>query len=365
MSVTAQSPNLLIHSGQGDYAVESLPDLSAVHAQISAVVDYRIVIDEKVATLYPQLLENLDTARIIRLAATEEEKTFTGVERVALFLQQTNASKCTTLVVIGGGILQDIGAFTAHIYYRGIPYVLIPTTLLSMADSCIGAKTGINLGAFKNQLGFFQSPARVLLWNGFTKTLARDDIRSGYGEILKLSIIGSAADYQGFADELDTHGFSNQQLAATIMRTLKIKQRVIEKDEYEIELRKILNYGHTFGHALESMTNHAVPHGLAVAWGVDVANFVAMRSGLLDTATFEGVHACIARHFSLKVNASYGAAGIASRMKRDKKATGATVTLVLPAALGDLRLVPTEVNGKLQALIAEYLASYDIFSQAT
>ena len=212
-------------------------------------------------------------------------------------------------------------------------------------------------------LVFFNHLVACYCGDGFTKTLAVDDIRSGYGEIVKLSIIGSNKDFDDLASELDTHGFSNEQRLPTILRTLKIKQHVIEKDEYESELRKILNYGHTFGHALESMTDHAVPHGLAVAWGVDLANFTAMRTGLLDKATFERVHDCMMRHFALNLNSPYDAAGLANGMKRDKKAAGAHVTLVLPAGIGDLRLVPTVIDGKLEAVIAEYLASYNIFSK--
>lgn len=357
MSVTAPvlATDMVIRSGQGDYAVENLSSLAAVGRAIGAIDRAHVFIDERVAALYPALLEEIEPTRVYRAPATEEEKTLAGVERLARFLQETNAAKNSTLVVIGGGIIQDIGAFAAHVYFRSIPYVLVPTTLLSMADSCIGAKTGVNLGAFKNQLGFFQSPSRVLAWPGFLATLEPDDVRSGFGEILKLAIIGGSQTYARFRERVRKSGFGLDGIDETIFRSLGIKQRIIEEDEYEKNLRKILNYGHTFGHALEGVTDHEVPHGLAVAWGVDVADYVAMRTGLLARETFEDVHDFIAEHFALTLRRSVTASDLVAKMRRDKKASGNSVLLVLPAGIGDLRLVPTPVDERLETLIADYL----------
>jgi len=357
MSVTAPAlaNDIVIRSGQGDYAVETPPSLAALGRAIRAIDRAHVFIDERVAALYPALLEGVESARVHRAPATEEEKTLAGVERLARFLQETNATKNATLVVIGGGIVQDVGAFAAHAYYRGIPYVLVPTTLLSMADSCIGAKTGVNLGAFKNQLGFFQSPSRVLAWPGFLETLEPDDIRSGFGEILKLAIIGGSQPYALLRERVKQVGFGLDGIDETIFRTLRIKQRVIEEDEYEKNLRKILNYGHTFGHALEGVTDHEVPHGLAVAWGVDVANYVAMRTGLLARETFEDLHDFIAERFALTLRRKVTAGDLVAKMRRDKKVTGSSVQLVLAAGVGDMRLVPTPVDERLETLISDYL----------
>jgi 3-dehydroquinate synthase len=140
--------------------------------------------------------------------------------------------------------------------------------------------------------------------------------------------------------------------------------RIIEQDEYERELRKILNYGHTFGHALEGVTDHSVPHGLAVAWGVDVANYVAMRKGLLAPALFEELHRFIAAHYRLEVACPVEASSLLAMMRKDKKATADSVQLILPAGLGDLRLVPTAVDVQLERLLAEYLSTANVFTFA-
>jgi 3-dehydroquinate synthase len=357
MSITASghASAIVIRSGQGDYAVESLPSLAQLSRAIGAIERAHLFVDERVAALYPTLLDGVDPTRVHRAPATEEEKTLGGVERLARFLQETNASKDATLVVIGGGIVQDVGAFAAHVYYRGIPYVLVPTTLLSMADSCIGAKTGVNLGAFKNQLGFFQSPSRVLAWSGFLKTLEPDAIRSGFGEILKLAIIGGSQPYARFREYVNQFAFEVDGIDEIIFDALRVKQRIIEEDEYEKNLRKILNYGHTFGHALEGVTEHEVPHGLAVAWGVDVANYIAMRTGLLSLETFDDLHDVVAARFKLTLRRKVKAGDLIAKMRRDKKATGNSVRLVLAAGIGDMRLIPTALDEHLEALIVDYL----------
>lgn len=355
--------SLTIRSAQGDYDVVSCDTLEKA-AALTSTPETLVAIDRRVYDLYPSLAKHYDPHRTYTLPATEDEKTLQGVERLCRFLQEKGASKKSRLLVIGGGIAQDIGTFAAHIYYRGIPYTFMPTTLLSMADSCIGAKCAVNLGEFKNQLGFFQSPARVVVWPGFLETLAVDDIRSGFGEIIKLAITSGPADYDWLEKRLNEHGFDVENVQPAILRSLETKRRVIEQDEYEKDLRKTLNYGHTFGHALESLTHHAVPHGLAVAWGVDIANFVAMRYGLLDASTFERIHTVLVRHFAFKVSAPYSAQSLIAAMRRDKKAAGTSVTLILPAHIGGLQLVPRELDGELEALVQAYLDEFDIFRTA-
>ena len=359
--MTTSLSGLVVRSGQGAYAVDFAASIETARAAIAAAT--HVFIDDRVAGLYPSLLAEIDPSRVLRAPATEEEKTLAGVERLARFLQASNASKRSTLAIVGGGIMQDIGAFAAHVYHRGIPYVLVPTTLLSMADSCIGAKTGINLGAFKNQLGFFQSPSRVVIWSDFVRTLAPDDLRSGYGEILKLAIIDGEEAFTWLRASVERRGLAVDGVDQAIHRSLGTKQRIIEEDEYERGLRKILNYGHTFGHALEAVTDHEVPHGLAVAWGVDLANYVAMRKGLLDATTFEEIHRFVAAPYRLEVRHPVNAAALVGMMRRDKKATEHSVQLVLLEALGKPRLVSTAI-ASLEPLTAEYLREVSVFTFA-
>ena len=361
----ATSSGLRIRSGQGDYDVQFFGDSKSLATSLSAIRDSFVLIDETVSSLYPELLANNDPSRILALAATEENKTLAGVERVASFIQQRGASRASTLIVVGGGIMQDIGTFAAHIYYRGIPYVYVPTTLLSMSDSCIGAKCGVNLGSYKNQLGFFQSPSRVALWPGFLTTLPPDDVRSGFGEVLKLAITDGDEAFGWLEQKLNHNGFDIGFAREAIERSLETKRRVIEEDEYERGLRKTLNYGHTFGHALESVTDNEIPHGLAVAWGVDVANFVAAETGLLAATLYQRLHKLIATHFTFQASHQYDSTTLLAAMKRDKKAASGSVQLILPSALGTLNIVPTSIAGGLQQKIDAYVRTNNICSVAS
>lgn len=355
---------LRIASSQGDYVVEPFDDIASLAGAVARLRDPFVIVDEHVAALYAEAFAAFGDAPRHVLEATEAEKTLAGVERALLALQAAGGSKKTTIVAIGGGITQDVATLCAHVWYRGVPYVYLPTTLLAMADSCIGAKCAVNLGAFKNQLGTFQSPQRVLLCERFVDTLADDDVRSGYGEIVKLSIIESAAAFAKVRADVTTEGFRGGSLSAHVRASLETKRRIIEADEHERDLRRILNYGHTFGHALEAVTHHAVPHGLAVVWGMDVANFVAWRRGLLARSVYEEVHAFIAECFAVRVARPYDAAAIVAAMHRDKKASAGTIALVLAHALGDVRVVPSALDARLEAEIGDYVRAEDVFTIA-
>lgn len=363
MPIEKPPARLTIRSGQGDYDVISLASAGDVAALIASVADAFVVADERVLDLHAAAFDGVEKRRVYVLPATETEKTLAGVERLCIFLQRNDASKRSTLVVVGGGIIQDIGMFAAHIYYRGIPAYYVPTTLLSMADSCIGAKCGLNLGEFKNQIGFFQAPRSVAIWSGFLATLAPDDVRSGFGEIVKLAIIAGRPAFDAVAKRLTERGFNVDGADDLTFASLETKRSVIEEDEYEKGVRKTLNYGHSFGHALEGLTHHEVPHGLAVAWGMDVANYVAMRKGLLAEADFDCMHDLLKQRFSLRVKGSYAGDDLLAMMRRDKKAAAGRVTLVLPKTFGDLHLVDTPLDSALGGVISDYIEKRDIFTR--
>jgi 3-dehydroquinate synthase len=185
--------SLLIHSKQDDYQVEFIDNLKDIVDKLLSIPLSVLLIDRNVANLYQAeihpLLSNIPT---LILDATEEEKTLVGVQKILDFFQDCNCNKQSKVIAIGGGIIQDLAAFSCHLYYRGLKWFFIPTTLLSMTDSCIGAKCGINFNNFKNQLGAFHSPAQIFVSSQFLNTLSDLDIQSGYGEILKLFLTGSS-----------------------------------------------------------------------------------------------------------------------------------------------------------------------------
>jgi 3-dehydroquinate synthase len=352
---------LPIVSHQGDYAVRFVASEGQLLDALEIDDRTFLLADARVAQLYPNVAAAVDRARVFVMEALEENKTLDGVHRCCLSLQAAGASKRSRLLVVGGGIVQDVGAFCSHLFYRGIPYDYVPTTLLAMADSCIGAKCAVNLGAYKNQLGFFQSPRKVLQWPGFLATLVPNDVRSGFGEILKLAITGGRESFAEFEAHVRRFGFDAVAVQPMIALALATKKPIIEADEYDEGIRKTLNYGHTFGHALETVTEYCVPHGLAVAWGVDLANFLSWKMRLWGEGDFLRVHQLISERFSFGVSAAYDASALLTAIRKDKKVAGNTVLAILPDADWKLRMVPQELGGDLFEPIDEFLKSFDPF----
>lgn len=215
-----------------------------------------LVIDDKLCELY-DITGNFKN--IIRISAKEENKNMYTVMDVIDQLSEYNLNKKNTLHVYGGGITQDIAGMAASMYKRGIHWNYTPTTLLSMCDSCIGSKVNVNFKDYKNQLGTMYPPDEVVIDTRFLQTLPRSDIDSGMGEILKLFSIA------GIPWEVGN-------MENCIRTCLEIKKVFIEEDEYEHTIRPILNYGHTFGHVFETLSDFKIPHGIAVLLGMYVVD---------------------------------------------------------------------------------------------
>jgi len=349
--------DLHVASGQGDYELAWVDDPRDAFAQAMSP-DSFVVADRRVWGLYADRLADLvPPDRLLLVEANEDSKTLTGVTRVIDWLQERGADRSSVLVALGGGVIQDIVTFTAHIFMRGIKWVFVPTTLLAMCDSCIGAKCGINHGAFKNQLGVFQSPSAIYLSSRFLETLPRDELQSGLGEILKLTITESPDAFATLEQWLAGPREIGPGLDDLIDISLRAKLSIIEEDEYEGGLRHNLNYGHTFGHALESVTHHAITHGCAVTWGIDAINWIAERRGVLDPSLRQRVtHACTALLEGVQVPHDVTADALITAAKRDKKVTGSSVRLVMLDQLGKLVQVPTVFDDALTADLASYLS---------
>lgn len=354
--------SLLIHSTQGDYPVQFLDSLhELVQAQLENPATV-LILDARVMELYREQLSPLLTAfPFLSLEASEANKTLAGVELCARFFQASGCSRSSTVVAIGGGIIQDICALSAHIYYRGISWSFLPTTLLSMVDSCIGAKCGVNLGAFKNQLGAFHSPSHVKICPAFLDTLEESDVASGYGELLKLMITSSEHRFNELARIVKEGGLRNLQVPLLIRQGLEIKRAIIEQDEYDLGLRLTLNYGHTFGHALEAVTEHALPHGLAVAWGMDLVNHLAEKRGLLAPLCRERITKFIRDCLPAVKLPPLQANNLLEGLKRDKKASGGNISLVFLRAFGHLERIAVPLDERLKSEIEDYLCHRNVF----
>lgn len=353
---------LPVRSAQGDYAVGFPSSLSDAIAPFLVKPPTVAVVDARVAQLHQEPLHTLlDVIPHLLMDAHEDTKTLTGVERCLRFFQAQGCTRGSEVLAIGGGIVQDLCTFSAHIYYRGIRWRFLPTTLLSMSDSCIGAKCGINLGAFKNQLGAFHSPTSVVICTSFLSTLEDRDIASGYGEILKLALTGDTDHFRQLELAVEEGGLRNGHLPSLLRAALDTKRAVIEADEYETGLRQILNYGHTFGHALEAATDHAVPHGLAVAWGMDVINHIAHRRGLLAAPEHHRIRTFIHTHLAIPHPRPIAADALLTAVRRDKKAAQGWVTLAILREPGRLERIPTAIDHQLEEDLQDYLDHHDVF----
>lgn len=292
-----------------------------------------LFIDEKVYQLYGAGIHH-PQQQIFKAPALETFKSLDGVTQLYDFLYRNELNKNHTLVVVGGGIIQDIASFVACTYKRGIRWIHFPTTLLSMSDSCIGGKGGINYQNAKNQLAVFYPAFEVVIAPAFLKTLEEQDIRSGLGEILKSAIIGG----NGLLDDYKRYLMGGlQSLKPLIQNALSVKKAVIEHDEFEQHTRKVLNYGHTMGHVIESLSDYQIPHGLAVVAGMMLVNHIQVSRKQLEQSIYQEVHRlCEAlldepTRQALKkidINDMYRV------LKEDKKMQGTTLTYVMLTDIG-------------------------------
>jgi len=259
------SDTLKIKSSNKDYEVlYNSKNLYDLVSEIYKENDF-IIIDRNVYNLDKSVFENI-LNNVLIFDATENNKNIENVLILIDLLLEKKFTKKNKLLVIGGGITQEIGGFAAAIYKRGINWILIPTTILSMTDSCIGSKVSINRNS-KNMLGLFVAPNQIYISDYFLNSLPHDDIISGVGEALKLSLIGGIEPYNLFKENLANKNYMNIIKIASL-----VKKEVIEYDEFEKDERKVLNYGHTIGHALESVSDYFIPHGIAILIGMYIKN---------------------------------------------------------------------------------------------
>jgi 3-dehydroquinate synthase len=255
---------LEIKSSISDYRLGFANSLSEIE-QLIDQPNTITFIDNNVSILYP----SLNRADSVKIKSEESIKDYEGVQEVLKRLTNLKANIQTKLLVIGGGIVQDLVSFCASIYCRGIEYTLIPTTLLAQADSCIGGKTSINFNGRKNILGTFYPPKNIIILPDFIKTLDNIDYISGMGELYKFFIL------QNNIKDFDSYN----NIKDMIEGGLKYKISILARDEFDKGDRRFLNYGHTFGHALEASSSHKIPHGIAVILGSMIATRIAYLLG--------------------------------------------------------------------------------------
>lgn len=350
--------NMEIKSHNGSYKVHFTDDID--YKGIVKPGDI-IVIDYVVYGLYKEEFGDILTEKnMIKIHATEAQKSYVGIIPVMEEIIGRGFRKNNTLIAIGGGITQDVTAFIASIMYRGVDWELIPTTLLAQCDSCIGSKTSINFSSYKNQVGGFWPARNVYIAPHFLKSLHEREIKSGLGEMLHYYVIGGEEDF-GFFEENCVKAMKDSTiLQSLINRSLEIKRNYIEIDEYDRNERQIFNYGHSFGHAIESMTNYSVPHGIAVSYGMDIANYIAVRMGMQRDKIRQRIRKVAERFWEEGDIADFDVDAYINLLKKDKKNKDGKLGIILCSDFGKLAKYMVKADKEFHDMIADYLSENSI-----
>lgn len=252
--------------------------------KLAKMENAQFVVDQNVYDLYKDDFCDVPKERLITIEAVEQNKILDTALDICEKITEISAKRNTTLISVGGGIIQDITGFVANITYRGINWIFVPTTLLAASDSCIGGKTSLNYKKYKNLLGTFFPPDEIYICSEMFRTLSEKDFKSGLGEVIKFNIMSGQDGLESIEDNIDALLSREPEIVNQFVATsLSFKKTFIEVDEFDKGERIKLNFAHTFGHAIEVVTEYKIPHGTAVAIGMIMANSISLHRGLLDT----------------------------------------------------------------------------------
>lgn len=317
-----------------------------------------VIVDAAIREAYAGPIDSVvPKDQLLVIEAIERNKTLEKSQEIIETLVERNFRKNGSLVAIGGGIIQDLTAFTASILYRGVEWSFFPTTLLAQADSCIGGKTSINLGDKKNLVGNFYPPAMVYIDVSFLNTLPEKEILSGIGEMLHYYYYAASPLFDRVISEREQLLADRRLLASYIRESLQIKKGVIEIDEFDRGERNKFNYGHTFGHALESLTAYAINHGQAVTVGMDIANYLSMKQGILDRDSYEQTHALLTANFPPYEWRSLDMERYIRFLSKDKKNIGSDLVCILSEGFGHLTKQRMVMNESFRDSLRAYFAA--------
>lgn len=285
----------------------------------------------------PVLLGNLESDipfEIIEIEAGEELKNIETATQLWEILSGFEADRKTLIINVGGGVITDLGGFVASTYKRGISFINIPTTLLGMCDAAIGGKTGIDHQFLKNIVGTFAHPEQVFIYPAFLKTLPYTELRSGFAEMLKHGLI---ADTKHWNDLTELSDLTPESIAPLIERSTEIKQDVVQRDFKEQNVRKTLNFGHTVGHAIESLflkTGRPIPHGEAIAIGMICESRLSYLNNLLPEPIANEIILQINKFFPLHDITHFQEEEILQLMINDKKNNNGEISFSLIDGIG-------------------------------
>lgn len=299
----------------------------------SNLESYLVVISARVEKLYGKQL-NIPKERKFVLKDGEKEKNFKNYRKILEHALKLKLTRKSTIVAVGGGVVGDLAGFCASTYMRGIDFIQVPTTLLACVDSSVGGKTAIDTSFGKNLIGTFYQPKAVYINPRFLKTLDERQFKTGLAEVIKYSFIEKSCmcgEEMNLTNFLSTEDICDEKnLAKLIEICIKLKKSVVEKDEKESGMRKILNFGHTYGHAIEKITNYKkYTHGEAVVEGMRFAFDLALKKNLIDK-NYKFLADDVMKKFDFRQIPKYKMEKMIELMLMDKKSDGKTITFILP-----------------------------------
>ena len=341
-----------VQIGQG-----SLPHCGEEIAGVLGLCSVGVITDSNVAGLYlEECMRSLTDAglrpRVFTFPAGEGSKNLSTLSDILEFLASSGLTRADAVVALGGGVVGDMAGFAAGCYMRGVRFVQLPTTLLAAVDSSVGGKTAVDLKGGKNLAGLFHQPSLVLCDTDCLNTLPTKEYLCGLAEALKTGVLADEGLFHYFEE-----GTAQENIAEIISQCVKYKAGVVERDEREQGERKLLNLGHTIGHAIELCSGFTILHGLTVAAGLAIIARASAQRGWRDSTTAHRIEAALKKN-GLPTTTDFSPAALAKAALSDKKRASNTLTLAIPSEIGACTLRPVDVS-ELEELIAAGLSTLE------
>ena len=346
-----------ITSTPKNYKLKGFQDLETICSLINTKLSNQgcLVVDRKVFDIHLKKYIKIDKKRIYLVDASESIKNIDTVLNICEFYAMHNINKGSDIYVIGGGILQDLGGSASYLFKRGVPWSYLPSTLLGISDSCLGGKTAVNFKTYKNLLGLFSAPRELILCSDFIESLTFQDLACGYGEIFRLSLTGGEKSFEIFKNNIQNSlNGDKSAMKSLIISSLLVKKAVIEEDEYEINIRKSMNYGHTIGHAVEAITDFKIPHGIGVAIGILIENDLSRRLNMMDATLCKEIiqsAKSIIDHRYIDLLSESSFSNISEHLRKDKKTVGNKANFTYLKNIGNMQFAYNDINEAFQHIL--------------
>ena len=350
-----------ITSSIHDYTIHFEVDLTFLSSLLESN-EAVFIVDKNVFDLYTDyfaVLANDD--HLFLLDAIEEHKTLAFAEKIFDKVITLKPTKKTKIISIGGGITQDVSGFVASTFYRGLNWIYVPTTLLAQADSCMGSKTSLNYKSYKNILGTFYPPHSIYIATEFTRTLKEADFYSGMGEVAKLHIMGGPQKLDLLAGQVPSiHKQDIPAILSATQQSLDIKWTYMDGDEFDQGKRNMLNYGHEFGHAIETATHYAIPHGQAIIIGMIMANEIAVQKKYISQQLQKKIDSVLFDLLKIDYRqlSKIDNSDIIDAMKQDKKRVGNALPLILMNDLFEFFKITDLTEQEAQNTLESFKSNY-------